>query len=156
MSCVYIISDGTDIKIGKSNDPEARLSILQTANKYELTIIRLIKCETEQQAYIIEKGLHRLYNSYCIRNEWFNGIILKDIQKYTDNELFYLFSPTNIHNNKLITKKSIKAKEIIKKYNKDFLGELDDTHTRALAKISRNTYYKYKKELKMEQMEPFL
>ena len=57
---------------------------------------------------------------------------------------------------KLTTKKSIKAKEIIKKYSKDFLGELDDTHTRALAKISRNTYYKYKKELKMEQTEPFL
>lgn len=57
---------------------------------------------------------------------------------------------------KLTTKKSIEAKEIIKKYNKDFDGNLDDTHTRALAKISRNTYYKYKKELKMEQMEPFL
>ena len=155
MSWVYIISDGTDIKIGKSNDPIYRLSMLQTGNKHELTIIRLIECETDQKAYIIEKGLHRLYNSYCIRNEWFNGIILKDIQKYSDDELFYLFSPTKTFN-KLTTKKSIKAKEIIKKYNKDFLGELDDTHTRAIANISRNTYYKYKKELKMEQMEPFL
>ena len=52
------------------------------------------------------------------------------------------------NNNKLITKKSIKAKEIIKRYSKDFDGTLKDKEVRELAKISRNTFYKYKKELK--------
>ena len=50
---------------------------------------------------------------------------------------------------KLTTKKSIKAKEIIKQYSKDFEGTLDDTDVIALAKISRNTYYKYKSELRI-------
>ena len=48
----------------------------------------------------------------------------------------------------LTTKKSITAKEIIRKHCKDFGGSLSDDETMALAKISRNTYYKYKREIK--------
>jgi len=51
---------------------------------------------------------------------------------------------------KLITKKSIKAKEEIKKYSKDFTGTLDDAEVMKLTGLSRNTYYKYKRELKAE------
>lgn len=51
---------------------------------------------------------------------------------------------------KLTTKKSKEAKEIIKKHSKDFNGTLDDSDVMKLAGISRNTYYKYKKELKEE------
>ena len=47
----------------------------------------------------------------------------------------------------LVTKKSIKAKENIKKYSKDFQGNLKDTEVMKLIGISRNSYYKYKKEL---------
>lgn len=52
---------------------------------------------------------------------------------------------------KLTTKKSIKAKEIIMKHSKDFNGTLADDDVITLAGLSRNTYYKYKKELRMEQ-----
>lgn len=48
---------------------------------------------------------------------------------------------------KLTTKKSLEAKEIIKKYSKDFQGNLGDKEVIKLAEISRNSYYKYKKEL---------
>lgn len=48
---------------------------------------------------------------------------------------------------KLITKKSIKAKETIKKHSKDFGGSLNDLEVMELCKISRNSFYKYKKEL---------
>lgn len=49
---------------------------------------------------------------------------------------------------KLTTKKSIKCKELILKYNKDFgQGNLKDVEVIKLCGISRNTYYKYKKEL---------
>ena len=48
---------------------------------------------------------------------------------------------------KLTTKKSIQAKEQIQNYSKDFNGTLKDTEVMKLIKISRNTYYKYKKEL---------
>ena len=49
---------------------------------------------------------------------------------------------------KLVTKKSIKAKEDIKKYSKDFNGSLADVDVMKLLGISRNSFYKYKRELK--------
>ena len=51
---------------------------------------------------------------------------------------------------KLTTKKNITAKEIIRKHSKEFNGTLNDTDVMKLAGLSRNTYYKYKKELKEE------
>ena len=48
---------------------------------------------------------------------------------------------------KLITKKSIEAKKVILKHSKDFNGGLDDAYVIKLAGISRNSYYKYKREL---------
>lgn len=50
----------------------------------------------------------------------------------------------------LITKKSIETKEQIKKLSKEFNGNLKDIEIIKLLKLSRNTYYKYKKELKNE------
>ena len=52
---------------------------------------------------------------------------------------------------KLTTKKSISAKEIIKKHSQDFDGTLADADVITLTGLSRNTYYKYKRELKEEQ-----
>lgn len=49
---------------------------------------------------------------------------------------------------KLTTKKSIAAKDVILKHSKDFGGTLSDSEVITLAGLSRNTYYKYKKELK--------
>lgn len=51
---------------------------------------------------------------------------------------------------KLTTKKSIAAKEIIKKHNVDFGGSLTDEETIKQAGISRNSFYKYKKEIRLE------
>lgn len=48
---------------------------------------------------------------------------------------------------KLTTKKSIKAKEQIRKYNKDFEGSLSNEDTYKLIGISRKSFYKYKREL---------
>ena len=48
---------------------------------------------------------------------------------------------------KLVTKKSIEAKEQIIKYSKDFQGTLKDTEVIKLIGIARNSYYKYKREL---------
>ena len=53
----------------------------------------------------------------------------------------------NSKGDKLVTKKSIAAKELIKKHSKDFLGTLTDKEVITLAKISKNSYYKYKREL---------
>ena len=51
---------------------------------------------------------------------------------------------------KVVTKKSIEAKKQIKKYSADFEGTLNDIDCMKLIGVSRNTYYKYKGELKAE------
>lgn len=56
---------------------------------------------------------------------------------------------------KLDTKKSKAAKEIIKRYSKDFDGQLEDQAVIKLAEISRNTFYKYKRELKAAASTPY-
>lgn len=54
---------------------------------------------------------------------------------------------------KLTTKKSVSAKETIQKHSKDFEGTLSDSDVMKLADVSRNSYYKYKRELKDELIE---
>lgn len=49
---------------------------------------------------------------------------------------------------KLTTKKSVEAKKQIIKYLKEFEGNLSDGEAMKLIGLSRNTYYKYKRELK--------
>ena len=53
----------------------------------------------------------------------------------------------------LTTKKSITTKEKIQKYSKDFGGTLNDVECMELTHVSRNTYYKYKRELMSAQKE---
>ena len=52
---------------------------------------------------------------------------------------------------KLTTKKSVAAKEIIRIHLIDFGGSLNNAECQRLAGISRNSFYKYKQELVLEQ-----
>ena len=47
------------------------------------------------------------------------------------------------------TKKSKEAKKVIRKHSKDFEGTLNDAEVITLTGLARNTYYKYKKEIKV-------
>ncbi len=51
---------------------------------------------------------------------------------------------------KLNVKKAAAAKEVIRKHSKDFGGTLDDVECLKLAGCSRNSYYKYKREIRQE------
>lgn len=51
---------------------------------------------------------------------------------------------------KLVTQKSIKSKELILKYSKDFDGTLNDIDCMKIVGISKTTFYKYKRELKLK------
>ena len=53
---------------------------------------------------------------------------------------------------KLVTKKSIQAKEQIRKYNKSFNGSLNNEDTWKLIGISKTTFYKYKEEMLTEAL----
>ncbi len=50
----------------------------------------------------------------------------------------------------LVTNKSVTCKKVIKKHAIEFGGTLNDTEVMALCRISRNSYYKYKRELKSQ------
>jgi len=49
---------------------------------------------------------------------------------------------------RVTTKKSIEAKKVIRRHSKDFGGTLNDCDVITLSGVSRNTYYKYKREIK--------
>lgn len=57
-------------------------------------------------------------------------------------------TPVGTH---LITKKSLAAKEVILRHSKSFNGTLSDMDVIKLAGISRNSYYKYKREIMEEE-----
>ena len=52
---------------------------------------------------------------------------------------------------KLTVKKAAEAKEQIRKYSREFDGNLTDKDVMKLIGIARNTYYKYKREMQEEQ-----
>ena len=52
----------------------------------------------------------------------------------------------------ITTKKSIKAKQDILKFSRDFNGTLTDVDCMRMIGIARNTYYRYKAELKATQI----
>lgn len=49
---------------------------------------------------------------------------------------------------KLVTKKAVEGKKEILKYSKDFNGSLSDSDCIRLTGLARNTYYRYKRELR--------
>lgn len=57
------------------------------------------------------------------------------------------------HGAEVVTKKSLEKKQIILKHSKEFNGSLNDAEVMVLTGLARNTYYKYKRELKAERGE---
>ena len=52
---------------------------------------------------------------------------------------------------KIVTRKSLAAKAIILKHSQDFNGSLTDIEVMQLTGLTRNTYYKYKRELRQAE-----
>ncbi len=65
-SYVYFITDGEAIKIGKANNPKSRLSALQTSHHKPLVILATMPGGEE-----LERELHRIFDAYRLRGEWF-------------------------------------------------------------------------------------
>lgn len=53
-----------------------------------------------------------------------------------------------VEGRKLNVKKAAATKELIRKYSKDFDGSLTDAECMKLCGVARNTYYKYKREIR--------
>lgn len=87
---VYFITDGTNIKIGKTQNVKDRLHHLQTGCVEKLRIVRVFKCLNKYESGIMEKAFHIFFNNYKISNEWYNYSVLKTIEKLSDEEVFDL------------------------------------------------------------------
>lgn len=79
ISFLYIISNGNDLKIGVSKNPEKRLKDLQTGSAQKLHIVETFKLPY-QKVFRLEKECHnKLVTSYPKRGEWFKNPIEWDV-----------------------------------------------------------------------------
>lgn len=71
---VYFIKAGKFLKIGISEDPERRLSQLQTGSPMKLTLSETVKVRTEREAKDVECAMHLHFRGSRIHGEWFKGV----------------------------------------------------------------------------------
>lgn len=103
----YLVTDGKLYKIGQSNDPLKRLSVLKTANPKA----RIIAFGEG----VSEKYLHHVYKSRRIDREWFDlkNIDVCNIIRYLKNEMSTTINPH--------IQKTSKSEEDIFKSNSNFI-----------------------------------
>lgn len=73
-SFVYFILDplANAFKVGKANDPRARLRSLSCAHAHrQLRLLRTIECDNEAHAFAREQRLHVALAPFRMAGEWF-------------------------------------------------------------------------------------
>lgn len=71
-SYLYLIAAGNHhVKIGISDNPNARLRELQTAHYERLTLMCTVQCKDRAGAFALERALHKWYAERRSSNEWF-------------------------------------------------------------------------------------
>ncbi|HEY9768560.1 MAG TPA: GIY-YIG nuclease family protein [Coleofasciculaceae cyanobacterium] len=72
---VYFIhsEESNTIKIGRAKNVEKRLKSLQTANPYELKIIKMFKVKGGKAAQELEHDLHQKFDHLRLSGEWFKA-----------------------------------------------------------------------------------
>jgi len=84
---IYIIHDGINVKIGKSDKPEKRVKSLQTGNPKILKIIKTFAVP-KNKVFIIEKECHKNLNrTYEKRGEWFSDVDLWDVEVIVESTI---------------------------------------------------------------------
>ncbi len=68
---VYLMKSNNMIKIGHSKDPKGRLNGLKTGNPLAINLVKVLKCETESVASLVESTLHEKYKPRRVRGEWY-------------------------------------------------------------------------------------
>ena len=85
---------------------------------------------------------------YAGGNGWYGGVyIITGIETARRNGK----QIGQVRGKKLTTKKSVSAKEIIRKHNRAFGGTLSNEETWKLAGITKPTFYEYKRQILEEQ-----
>jgi hypothetical protein len=71
MSNVYFLKAGNYIKIGKANNVQKRLRMLQIGNHNHLEVLLEIPMNDDESAHKLEKKFHTWFYLYRTRGEWF-------------------------------------------------------------------------------------
>lgn len=81
---VYLIEQADEqyTKIGITNDPETRLSALQTGNPQQLTLRYLLRCQDFGEAQRLEQVMHFIFAQQVTIGEWFSGSALSIISQW--------------------------------------------------------------------------
>ena len=69
MTDIYFLSNGRNVKIGRSKNIEERISNLQTGNDVELTLLYVIEKVSEK----FEQHVHSICERYHVKGEWFDN-----------------------------------------------------------------------------------
>ena len=120
------------ISTGDEATDELMKSIIDGINRYMMRL-------AEKQVIISFNQAEEEVNALRIRTK--EGI---ETARLNDKQIG-LRKGTRLH-----IKKADTSKEKIRKYSKDFDGTLDDGEVMKLIGIARNTYYKYKREMRGE------
>jgi predicted GIY-YIG superfamily endonuclease len=78
---VYFMQAGkSHIKIGVSDDPDARVRELQTGAFKTLHVIARFPFPSRAAAFEVEKELHRKFSHLKVSGEWFKRAIIRDMK----------------------------------------------------------------------------
>ena len=73
IGCVNVVTKTlTAIKIGKSENPQQRLTDFKVGNPNDLVILKTVPCENQEEAERLEKSLHATYRNNQLNGEWFS------------------------------------------------------------------------------------
>lgn len=75
---VYIVSNGQNIKIGKTKDLKTRMKTLQTGNSEKLRVLYLL----ENVPSHMEKTMHDICRKYRLEGEWFRTEAIDHLMKH--------------------------------------------------------------------------
>jgi len=78
--CVYFITDGQAVKIGKTKyHPCSRLAQLQTGNPRELKLITVAYTNPQIYGMEIESFFHSVFRDHRIRGEWYDYDVMNEL-----------------------------------------------------------------------------
>jgi hypothetical protein len=75
---VYFITDGQNVKIGKTNDIDKRIGTLQTGNEKQLQLLYIIEDVPDS----FETHVHGVCERYRLSGEWFHFDALAHLQRH--------------------------------------------------------------------------
>ena len=138
MSYVYFVKCNEFCKIGVTEEPNVRISAMQTGCPYELKLIGTGCTEKRHEAETMENILHDLFYDSWVRGEWFKA---ETVEEWLYGDLKNRRRITNQITQRRTEARSCEYWSILDEINKTILaGDMHDYHRRAGSATSAMLY----------------